>query len=226
MQAIIFDMDGVLVDSEPVHFEATRLLMQEHGIVYTSADEEAFFGCTDREMFRELRARYGLAAHEHELAEQWIERVVRLLPQRIVPMPGVPEVLERLRASGRRLALASSSSPAIIRTTIEGLGLGGIFEATVSGRDVGLGKPAPDIFLETARRMGLEPAELSRRGGLAERPPRVGCRRDRVRGHPVRVDRASGLSRRGGPPGELARPPGLGGRQAVIPTTIERGGER
>ena len=159
MQAIIFDMDGVLVDSEPVHFEATRLLMQEHGIVYTSADEEAFFGCTDREMFRELRARYGLAAHEHDLAEQWIERVVRLLPQRIVPMPGVPEVLERLRASGRRLALASSSSPAIIRTTIEGLGLGGIFEATVSGRDVGLGKPAPDIFLETARRMGLEPAE-------------------------------------------------------------------
>jgi HAD superfamily hydrolase (TIGR01509 family) len=155
VQAIIFDMDGVLVDSEPVHFEATRLLMQDHGIVYTSADEERFFGCTDREMFRELRARHGLRAHEHDLAEAWIERVVHLLPQRLVPMPGVPGVLERLRASGFRLALASSSSPAIIRTTIEGLGLADAFEATVSGRDVPKGKPEPDIFLETARRLGV-----------------------------------------------------------------------
>ena len=157
LQAIIFDMDGVLVDSEPVHFEATRLLMQEHGIVYTPADEERFFGSTDREMFRELRVRYGLTLEWHELAEAWIERVVRLLPQRIVPMPGVPGVLEQLRAGGLRLALASSSSPAIIRTTIEGLGLAGTFEVTVSGREVPNGKPAPDIFLETARRLGVAP---------------------------------------------------------------------
>jgi HAD superfamily hydrolase (TIGR01509 family) len=155
IDAIIFDMDGVLVDSEPVHFEATRLLMQEHGIVYTAADEEAFFGCTDREMFTELRARHGMRAQVDDLAEAWIERVVHLLPQRIVPMPGVPSVLERLRASGFRLALASSSSPAIIRTTIEGLGLEDAFEVTVSGRDVANGKPAPDIFLDTAARLAV-----------------------------------------------------------------------
>jgi HAD superfamily hydrolase (TIGR01509 family) len=158
LRAIIFDMDGVLVDSEPVHFEATRLLMEEHGIVYTAADEERYFGCTDREMFLDLRERYRLSPEVHDLADAWIERVVHLLPRRIVPMRGVPAVLERLRASGFRLALASSSSPAIIRTTIEGLGLGGMFEATVSGRDVGRGKPEPDIFLETARRLDLVPA--------------------------------------------------------------------
>jgi HAD superfamily hydrolase (TIGR01509 family) len=156
-RAIIFDMDGVLVDSEPVHFEATRLLLQDHGIVYTPDEDENFYGCTDREVFRQLRERYKLTPHEHDLAEHWIERVVKLLPQRLVPMPGVPDVLEQLRAAGLRLALASSSSPAIIRTTITGLGLDGIFEATVSGRDVALGKPAPDIFLEAARRLSLEP---------------------------------------------------------------------
>ncbi len=158
LEAIIFDMDGVLVDSEPVHLEATRLLMQEHGIVYTSADEERYFGCTDREMFLDLRDRYRLSPDVHDLADAWIERVVHLLPQRIVPMRGVPRVLERLRASGFRLALASSSSPAIIRTTIEGLGLGEAFEVTVSGRDVARGKPEPDIFLETARRLAVPPA--------------------------------------------------------------------
>lgn len=158
LQVIIFDMDGVLVDSEPVHFEATRLLMQEHGIAYDSVDEERYFGCTDREMFLDLRKRYGLSPDVPELADAWIERVVRLLPRRIVPMRGVPEVLAQLRSAGFRLALASSSSPAIIRTTIAGLGLDAVFEATVSGRDVATGKPAPDIFLETARRLGVPPA--------------------------------------------------------------------
>lgn len=180
LRAIIFDMDGVLVDSEPVHFEATRLLLQEHGITYTPDEEENFYGCTDREVFRQLRERYGLATHEHDLAEDWIERVVKLLPQRIVPMSGVPDVLEQLRASGFRLALASSSSPAIVRTTIEGLGLEGIFEATVSGREVEYGKPAPDIFLEAARRLGEDPAaclviEDSFNGLRAAHAARIPC---------------------------------------------------
>ena len=143
LRAVIFDMDGVLVDSEPVHFEATRLLLQQHGIVYGPDEEENFYGCTDREVFRQLRERYGLSAHEDDLAEDWIERVVELLPQRIVPMAGVPSVLEDLQADGVRLALASSSSPAIIKTTITGLGLTRMFETTVSGRDVAEGKPAP-----------------------------------------------------------------------------------
>ena len=151
--AIIFDMDGVLVDSEPVHFEALQVLLRDHGVVYTPLEDEDFHGCTDRDVFRELRRRYGLVPHEHDLAERWIEEVVSLLPGRIVPMPGVPGVLEQLRASGVRLALASSSSPPIIEATITGLDLGAVFETTVSGREVQRGKPAPDIFLEAAARL-------------------------------------------------------------------------
>lgn len=180
LRAIIFDMDGVLVDSEPVHFEATRLLLEDHGIGYQPAEDENFFGCTDREVFRQLRQRYALDVHEHDLAEAWIERVVRLLPDRIAPMPGVPEVLHGLKSAGLHLALASSSSPAIIRTTITGLGLDGVFETTVSGRDVERGKPAPDIFLEAARRLGEDPAsclviEDSYNGLLAAHAAGIEC---------------------------------------------------
>lgn len=157
-QAIVFDMDGVLVDSEPVHFEAMRTLLAEHGVTHDAADDQAFFGCTDREVFRQLRARHNLAPHEHDLAEEYIRRVVALLPSRMIPMSGVPTVLDGLRASGYRLALASASSPPVIGTTIDGLGLHGAFEAVVSGRDVTKGKPAPDIFLEAARRLRLDPS--------------------------------------------------------------------
>jgi HAD superfamily hydrolase (TIGR01509 family) len=157
LRAIVFDMDGVLVDSEPVHFEATRLLLLEHGVTYAPDEKENFYGCTDLEVFRQLRERYRLPADERDLAEAWVTRAAGLLAHRMVPMAGVPEVLRQLQAEGWRLALASSSSPAIIETTIAGLGLAGMFETTVSGRDVAEGKPAPDIFLEAVRRLGLRP---------------------------------------------------------------------
>ncbi|HEX7485807.1 MAG TPA: HAD family phosphatase [Vicinamibacterales bacterium] len=153
--AVIFDMDGVLIDSEPIHFEATRALLADHGVVYSPDDEENFYGCTDREVFRALRVRYGLGTSEAELAASWTERVVGLLTRPLQPMAGVPDALRALRTSGLRLALASSSAPAIIAATLTGLGLSDVFEFTVSGHDVEHGKPAPDIFLAAARRLGL-----------------------------------------------------------------------
>lgn len=158
LQAIIFDMDGVLLDSEPVHSEAIRDLMAARDLPYTHLDEGDFYGCTDREVFARLRERYRLAPPVEALSQEWIDRVVALLPARITPMAGVPDVPRRLRSQSLRVSLASSSAPAIIRTTLEGLGLDGLFETVVSGHDVARGKPAPDIFVEAARRMGVEPA--------------------------------------------------------------------
>ena len=155
LEAVIFDMDGVLVDSEPIHFEATRALLAAHGVAYTHEVNDNFFGCTDRDVFRLLRARYQLAPSEPELADAWIARVVALLGLPLQAMPGAREALLALRASGLRLALASSSAPEIIRATLTGLALDGLFEPVVSGHDVERGKPAPDIFLEALRRLGL-----------------------------------------------------------------------
>jgi HAD superfamily hydrolase (TIGR01509 family) len=157
--AVIFDMDGVLIDSEPIHFEATRRLLGEHGVVYTPHLDENFYGCTDREVFGALKARYRLAAGEPDLASAWIAKVVALLAGPLEPLDGVPAVLHVLRRSGVRLALASSSAPAIIAATLEGLGLSNVFEFTVSGHEVRRGKPAPDIFVEAVRRLQLSPAD-------------------------------------------------------------------
>jgi len=160
LEAVIFDMDGVLIDSEPIHFEATRALLADLGIDYVPDLDENFFGCTDHDVFHALRARYGLAADESELAAAWVARSVGLLKGPLVPMRGVPDVLLALRRSGIRLALASSSAPAIIAATLNGLELSGLFEITVSGHDVERGKPAPDIFLEAVRRLRVRPDSL------------------------------------------------------------------
>lgn len=159
MRAIIFDMDGVLLDSEPLHFQATRDMLAEQGITYASAENDNFFGCTDRDVFTTLKARYQLPQTERELAEAWITRVVALLPARAIPLAGVPEVLTRLQELGLRLALASSSAPAIIETTLRTLGVDQAFEVRVSGHEVERGKPSPDIFIEAARRLGVEPED-------------------------------------------------------------------
>ena len=157
LSAVIFDMDGVLVDSEPIHTEAIRDLLADHGVTYAPGHEANFYGCTDREVFRAIRAHYHMAADEADLASDWIARVVSLLSRPLEPMDGVPGVLHTLRNSGLRLALASSSAPRVISATLSGLGLTDVFEFAVSGHEVSRGKPAPDIFLEAARRLGLPP---------------------------------------------------------------------
>jgi HAD superfamily hydrolase (TIGR01509 family) len=155
--AVVFDMDGVLIDSEPIHFAAIYALLADHGVTAPSEQEEAFFGHTALEVFRILRAHYDLVPDETALASDWIARVVELLSQPLVPMPGLPGVLGELRDRGLRLALASGSAPPIVAATLHGLGLGQAFEVVVSADEVAKGKPAPDIFLETARRLGVRP---------------------------------------------------------------------
>lgn len=155
LEAVIFDMDGVLIDSEPIHFEATRALLADFGIDFGPDQNEDFFGCTDRDVFRALKARYGLEADEDALAAAWVERSVKRLSGPLAPMRGVPDVLHLLREAGLRLGLASSSAPPIIAATLAGLGVSALFEFTVSGHDVPRGKPEPDIFVEAARRLGM-----------------------------------------------------------------------
>ncbi len=178
--ALVFDMDGVLVDSEPMHVDAMRQVLVPYGIPYTDENNAEFFGFTDLEVFRVLRDRYGLAQNPHELARRHAALIVELTRKRTQPMSGVPDVPEALRALGYRMAVASSSALDVIRATVDVLGIRHLFEALVSGLEVGRGKPAPDIFVETARRLGLPPdtclvIEDSRNGLLAAKAAGMAC---------------------------------------------------
>jgi HAD superfamily hydrolase (TIGR01509 family) len=178
--AIVFDMDGVLVDSEPTALEAMRRVMARHGVAYTEADNEEFIGCATLEECRILKARHGLAADARELTDQYIEVLLDLIRARPRSMPGVPDVLLELQQAGHRMALASSAEPAVIAMNLTTLDIGRFFEVAVSASEVGRGKPAPDIFLATARRLGVKPEtclviEDSRNGLLAAKAAAMTC---------------------------------------------------
>jgi HAD superfamily hydrolase (TIGR01509 family) len=180
VDAVIFDMDGVLVDSEPLGMEAMRQVMARQGVSYTEADNNDFVGRTTLEECRILKARHGLAADARELTREYVDILVGLIRQRPRPMPGVPDVLIALGASGYRMALASSAEPLVIATNVQNLELARFFETLVSGTEVARGKPAPDVFVEAARRLGLSPrrclvVEDSRNGLLAAKAAGMAC---------------------------------------------------
>jgi HAD superfamily hydrolase (TIGR01509 family) len=180
IDAVIFDMDGVLVDSEPLGLEAMRRVMARHGVAYTEAENEQFLGVTTAESCRVLKARHRLAAEARDLERQYLEHLLALIRERPRPMPGVPDVLATLRGAGYRLALASSAEPEVIAANVATIDLAPFFETMVSGAEVARGKPAPDVFVETARRLGLAPAgclvvEDSRNGLLAAKAAGMRC---------------------------------------------------
>jgi len=170
--AIIFDMDGVLMDSEPLHLRATRFALGDRAQSYTERDNQSFFGATDAEMFRVLRILFDLDASTDELVIRKREHLVSLIRTEGRGLPGVPEIPLRFREAGLRLGLVSASVRPVIDAILEALGLSGAFETVVSGDEVARGKPAPDGYLMAARRLAIDPGrcfvvEDTRNGVLA-----------------------------------------------------------
>jgi HAD superfamily hydrolase (TIGR01509 family) len=171
IDAILFDMDGVLMDSEPLHLRATQFALGERAR-YTERDNQSFFGATDPEMFRILRILFDLDASTDELVRRKHEHLVCLIRTEGRGLPGVPEIPLRLREAGFRLGLVSASARAVIDAILKAVGLSGAFETVVSGDEVARGKPAPDGYLMAARRLAIEPercfvVEDTRNGVLA-----------------------------------------------------------
>jgi len=180
IEAVVFDMDGVLVDSEPLHLEATRRLLAGYGVRYSQEENAEFFGFTDMELFAILRSRHGLSPATSELAQRGAEELIELIGREAAPLPGVPAVLEGLKRSGYRLALASSSTPQVIAAMLRALRVDGLFPTVVSSVEVGRGKPAPDVFLAAASRLGRPPSrclvvEDFRNGVLAAKRAGMAC---------------------------------------------------
>jgi HAD superfamily hydrolase (TIGR01509 family) len=158
IRAVIFDMDGVIVDSEPYSMQALIEVLREHGIDPTPEDLHRSYGRTIREDFAHYFRKYGVAADLEAAIARKHARYCQLASGLLTPFPGVMALVERLRRSGYRLGLASSGSQAKVALGMDALSINGIFDTIVTGDDVTQSKPHPQIYLLAARRLGVEPA--------------------------------------------------------------------
>ncbi|WP_405837487.1 HAD family hydrolase [Streptomyces sp. NBC_01518] len=158
--SVIFDLDGTLVDSEPNYYEATRQTLAEHGVPdFTWAQHERFVGISTQETLVLLKERHGLKAPVEELLAETNRRYLALARAATRVYPEMRKFVELLAAEGVPMAVASGSSPEAIEAILSGTGLDASLRTVVSADEVARGKPAPDVFLEAARRLGAAPAD-------------------------------------------------------------------
>jgi mannitol-1-/sugar-/sorbitol-6-/2-deoxyglucose-6-phosphatase len=156
--ALIFDMDGVLIDSEPLWHEAEIASAGEAGLVLTPEDCLRTTGLRVDEAVAYWCERHPYLAPRRELlVASTLDRLVDLVTRRGMPKPGVDEVLDFARSRGLRLALASSSPYRVIHAVLDALGLHSAFEVIHSAEEEARGKPDPAVYLTTARKLGIEP---------------------------------------------------------------------
>ena len=160
-RAIIFDMDGVLVDSEPLFFNAVNLLLEREGGSPVSEEENRInlIGTTVEETWRRLAKMRNLTRPLPYYLENYDGVVRQVLREQLVPRPGVTHILEAARQRGLPTAVASSSLRSWVELKLEALKLDHTFNAVLGGDDVARGKPEPDIYLTASQRLGVPPSE-------------------------------------------------------------------
>jgi HAD superfamily hydrolase (TIGR01509 family) len=154
--AVLFDLDGVLVDSEAVWDEVRRRFTEENGGRWHEGAQREMMGMSSVEWSRYVRDRLGVDMDPERISIEVADRVADLYRERLPLLPGAVESV-RLLAKEWPLAVASSSNRHVIDLVVELAGLKEEFRATVSSEEVGSGKPAPDVYLEAARRLEVDP---------------------------------------------------------------------
>jgi HAD superfamily hydrolase (TIGR01509 family) len=154
--AVIFDLDGVLLDSESVWNSARRQLVEQHGGRWRPEAQRAMMGMSSPEWSAYMHDALGVAMPAQEISAAVVDRLRHLYREHLPLIPGARDTVIRLAAKFR-LGLASSANRAIIDLVLELAALDGCFTATLSSEEVPRGKPAPDVYLEAARRIDVPP---------------------------------------------------------------------
>jgi HAD superfamily hydrolase (TIGR01509 family) len=155
--AVVFDMDGVLIDSEQTWSDAREEIAREHGGAWPAGTQERMMGMSSLEWSRFMRDQLGVPMEPREISEAVVERLERRYHERLPLLPHAREAVARL-AVQFPLAVASSSNRPLIDLVLDLAGLADAFSATVSSEEVPRGKPSPDVYVEAARRLGTEAA--------------------------------------------------------------------
>lgn len=159
-RAVLWDLDGTLVDSEPFHRQAILRTLDALGVALDGLDESSFVGRGERDFWQFARERFGLEEDPDALVGRKDRHYAELVRGALRTMPGAIDCLTRLDARAVPMAVASGSSPRAIAAAVSETGLGRFFQALVSSLDpeVPRSKPHPDVFLTAARRLGVEPS--------------------------------------------------------------------
>lgn len=160
LQAVIFDLDGVLIDSESVWDAARRDVVARSGGSWTESATRAMQGMSSPEWSRYLRDELHAALEPDEISSQVVQLVLAAYRDEVPLIDGAVAAVQRLAAHWP-LGLASSANRPVIDAVLETEGLSDSFSATVSGEEVARGKPAPDVYLAAAEKLGVDPTRTA-----------------------------------------------------------------
>jgi beta-phosphoglucomutase-like phosphatase (HAD superfamily) len=158
-RAVIFDLDGVLADSEPWWSEIDAQMLSEHGIIYRGEFYRNVIGISYRLAVEFYKEKFAISAPTEELMRRRGEIAIEFFAHRVGLFPSVKEALEELRQINIRLAVATSSVSISARPFLDRHQLTAFFDVIVTGDEVERGKPEPDIYLRAAERLGVAPNE-------------------------------------------------------------------
>ena len=160
IRAVVFDLDGVLLDSEHVWDAVREQLVRERGGRWHDRAQRNMMGMSSHEWSRYMHDELGVPDTPEEISADVVRRLERLYRERLPTVPGAREAVERL-AEHWPLGVASSSNRELIDLALELLGVADAFAATVSSEEVERGKPAPDVYIEAARRLAIQPSQAA-----------------------------------------------------------------
>ncbi|HVT00488.1 MAG TPA: HAD family phosphatase [Solirubrobacterales bacterium] len=154
--AVVFDNDGLLLDTESVWTHAERDIFERRGLEFTATHKRELVGTSAAVAGELLERRLGEPGRAAQLIEELNELVVVELEHGVEAMVGARDLLERLQAQGTPIGLVSNSPLAFVRRSLEIVGFEAIFDVVISAHEVAAPKPAPDPYLEACRRLGVE----------------------------------------------------------------------
>jgi len=160
MKAFIFDMDGVIIDSQPIHFEVDAMVLKDFGVEIDQKELEQYAGMANEDIWSSLKEKYHLKQTLPEIIEYLLSKKAQSFKEtNREPIDGVIDLIHKLDEMNIPMALASSSARVLIDTVLEKYKIRDYFSYIISGDEVRKSKPEPDIYLTAAQKINVDPKD-------------------------------------------------------------------